>query len=191
MSTTTPPGWYPDPSGQPGNRWWDGAAWTQHVNPPAGPVQRPRIPDGVATDTLPIWLLALQPVLVVLLQFAYRPELRFRTIGPGGLQALDPASVYTVGYFVLQVGGLLLYGAAVLLAFLDHRALRRRGVVRPFPWPWAFLATIVYVIGRFVVVRKVAPGRPMWPLWTYLVVGAVGTVFGVVRAAALFQQMLP
>ena len=22
-----PPGWYPDPSGQPAWRWWDGAAW--------------------------------------------------------------------------------------------------------------------------------------------------------------------
>lgn len=27
----TPPGWYRDPSGQPGLRWWDGNAWTQHV----------------------------------------------------------------------------------------------------------------------------------------------------------------
>lgn len=26
-----PPGWYPDPSG-PGTRWWDGSAWTHHVN---------------------------------------------------------------------------------------------------------------------------------------------------------------
>jgi membrane protease YdiL (CAAX protease family) len=23
-----PPGWYPDPSGQPGSRWWDGRVWT-------------------------------------------------------------------------------------------------------------------------------------------------------------------
>jgi hypothetical protein len=27
---TTPPGWYPDPSGQARLRWWDGARWTEH-----------------------------------------------------------------------------------------------------------------------------------------------------------------
>jgi hypothetical protein len=25
-----PPGWYPDPSGAPGNRYWDGTGWTPH-----------------------------------------------------------------------------------------------------------------------------------------------------------------
>lgn len=25
-------GWYPDPSGAPGQRWWDGAQWTEHVH---------------------------------------------------------------------------------------------------------------------------------------------------------------
>lgn len=26
-----PAGWYPDPSGRPGERWWDGRGWTDHV----------------------------------------------------------------------------------------------------------------------------------------------------------------
>lgn len=26
-------GWYPDPSGQPAQRYWDGAAWSEHVRP--------------------------------------------------------------------------------------------------------------------------------------------------------------
>lgn len=30
-----PPGWYPDPSGQPGQRYWDGSAW--HGTVPAPP----------------------------------------------------------------------------------------------------------------------------------------------------------
>lgn len=37
MSAQHPPGWYPDPHGQPGVRWWDGARWTEHFQPPAPP----------------------------------------------------------------------------------------------------------------------------------------------------------
>ena len=29
---STPPGWYPDPSGAPGQRYWDGTTWTQHTS---------------------------------------------------------------------------------------------------------------------------------------------------------------
>lgn len=32
-----PPGWYPDPSGTPGSRWWDGQGWSEHVQPAAPP----------------------------------------------------------------------------------------------------------------------------------------------------------
>jgi hypothetical protein len=32
MTTTPPGGWYQDPTGPPGlQRWWDGAAWTDHT----------------------------------------------------------------------------------------------------------------------------------------------------------------
>lgn len=37
---SAPPGWYPDPSGQPANRWWDGVQWTPHVQPWAPPPKR-------------------------------------------------------------------------------------------------------------------------------------------------------
>jgi hypothetical protein len=30
-------GWYPDPSGSPALRWWDGSQWTHHVAPQNGP----------------------------------------------------------------------------------------------------------------------------------------------------------
>ena len=32
-STTTPPGWYPNPADGTSLRWWDGARWTEHVAP--------------------------------------------------------------------------------------------------------------------------------------------------------------
>jgi hypothetical protein len=34
MATLTPPGWYPDPSGAQGTRYWDGYRWSPSVPPP-------------------------------------------------------------------------------------------------------------------------------------------------------------
>jgi Protein of unknown function (DUF2510) len=36
-----PPGWYPDPGGGRGLRWWDGARWTAHVAVPIVPPAKP------------------------------------------------------------------------------------------------------------------------------------------------------
>ena len=43
----TPAGWYPDPDGSGGQRYWDGTTWTEHrfpaapVAPPPAPVEPP------------------------------------------------------------------------------------------------------------------------------------------------------
>jgi len=44
-----PPGWYPDPAGGPGRRWWDGYAWTEAVVLPA----QPPPPAGTAPASAP------------------------------------------------------------------------------------------------------------------------------------------
>ena len=49
MSTpTTPPGWYPDPSGQPGQRYFDGLRWTPHFAPHAPAAPAPAVAVAVA-----------------------------------------------------------------------------------------------------------------------------------------------
>lgn len=39
--TETPPGWYPDPSGNRGTRFWDGQAWTDNVQQAAAQTPPP------------------------------------------------------------------------------------------------------------------------------------------------------
>lgn len=54
----TQAGWYPDPYGSGGHRWWDGARWTEHVNaPPPQPPVQPAAPQQAAPQQV-----APQPV---------------------------------------------------------------------------------------------------------------------------------
>nr|WP_237728111.1 DUF2510 domain-containing protein [Cellulomonas sp. APG4] len=49
--TVTPPGWYPDPSGAPIERWWNGGAWdhaTRQV-----PAQLPMVPGPCGAPIVP------------------------------------------------------------------------------------------------------------------------------------------
>ncbi|MBB3677646.1 DUF2510 domain-containing protein [Modestobacter versicolor] len=46
--TTTPAGWYPDPAGSGGQRWWDGASWGDQVQPAQQPVAAPGQPWDAA-----------------------------------------------------------------------------------------------------------------------------------------------
>jgi uncharacterized protein YxjI len=56
-----PPGWYPDPAGGSGIRWWDGWSWTEHVQQPA----TPPLPGAAGGPSARRSVLLEQPVLVV------------------------------------------------------------------------------------------------------------------------------
>jgi uncharacterized protein len=51
--SSPPPGWFPDPRGGRGTRWWDGEDWTDHVqDEPASP---PVTPEPASTAVTPAW----------------------------------------------------------------------------------------------------------------------------------------
>lgn len=58
-----PPGWYPDPAGGPGQRWWDGYAWNEAValpqQPPPPPWTGAPPPQGPPLEPTP-WAVASQ-----------------------------------------------------------------------------------------------------------------------------------
>jgi hypothetical protein len=50
----SPPGWYPDPGGQPVQRWWSGTGWTGATQPfPQAPVVPNAPHDGDGPAPLP------------------------------------------------------------------------------------------------------------------------------------------
>ncbi len=62
MTQPTPPGWYPDPSGAPGQRYFDGENWTDQ----RAPAQQ-AAPAWQAPQKKPIWPWILLAIFVVIL----------------------------------------------------------------------------------------------------------------------------
>jgi hypothetical protein len=200
---TTPPGWYPDPAGTGRLRWWDGAAWTDQFSTPqmpspyAGPYaspsytpQRPQNSSNTPVYNPLIWIITLLPLLALVLLLLWNPEFRVIYVGSRNTPTLDPASVFTPVYFLLVFSGFLTYGASVLLAYFDSERLKRDGVVRPFHWAWSFLSGTVYVIGRSVIVAKVAPGRGLVPIWVLIGVIFLSIVLTSFKVSALMTSMI-
>lgn len=87
-----PPGWYPDPLDEGGQRYFDGSSWTMHVAP------RPAARESAQRRRYGRWVLAGAAVvlavvigLVALSRAMDRPEpVDFPTISVGGAQEDDP-----------------------------------------------------------------------------------------------------
>jgi Protein of unknown function (DUF2510) len=188
------PGWYADPAGSPALRWWDGASWTEHLSgvaqPQATKAERPALPETTPVYGWKIWLITLLPLLSVLVLLFWNPTFRIEYIGADRVPTLDPLSIYTASYFLLLFLGWAIYAALVVLAYFDWRSLRALGVVRPFHWAWSFLFSGVYVIGRSVIVHKVAGRRGLTPIWVWIGTVVVSIIVGAIKAAMILSMVL-
>ncbi|WP_052207468.1 hypothetical protein [Sinomonas humi] len=135
-----------------------------------------------------IWLVVLVPLANVLLELAWKPTLSYRTLVSSGhiVRMLELNSVFTPVYFLMLFASFLSYVLCVCFAYLDWKKLAAEGVVRPFHWGWAFLAQAVYVIGRSVVVRKVAQRGGLAPIWALIATTVLAVVVVGVKVAGMF-----
>lgn len=160
------PGWYQDPAGTTGFRWWDGRDWTQHASGTLGsPPARPEIGTDIPTWNSFIGAIAALPVLFIVLVSFWNPVARYIQVPGQSTPTLDPSALFTPALLLLPVLEVLVGGISVLLAYFDWKKLDECGVQRPFHWAWSFFGGPVYVIGRSVIFRKVAPGRGLGPIW--------------------------
>jgi len=146
--------------------------------------ERPRVADDAPIYTPFIWIVALLPLVnAITIWFVHFNTQKFvdfinaaaaydQSSGAGAPPLLDVWGLLGAGYWVLMGLAVASYVLGVVFAHLDRVRLERAGVVRPFHWAWAFLGGIVYVIGRSVIVHRVASPRGLAPIWVLL--GAYG-----------------
>ncbi|HWM33285.1 MAG TPA: DUF2510 domain-containing protein [Pseudolysinimonas sp.] len=154
-------GFVPEPAAQPMYSGYAGRVTTQIVE------------EEVDTTTGPSWVMTLIPVYALM---------------AGLLLLLSGMSIRPT---VLAIA--LLYGvphvAGIVLAFLDWRMLRHRGMERPASWAWSVLGAPVYLIARLTRTVRVS-GQGFAPLITLLTLGAV-TIGAALAAPGLIIQLNP
>lgn len=187
-----PPGWYDDPSGTAGHRWWDGTQWTSHVQtpvpaPPSFPVQP--LPQQIMPQQIVPQQAVQQRPGQQPLQMAQRitdgvQETRsvwwiafsplWSVVGQCilvatvlALLSLPLADVYPE----LIAGNVLLWALVIGLAFLDRARLRERGSVSTASPLWVLLTPVAYLIARAQHVRLYGTGA-----WTPVIWWCVATV---------------
>jgi len=195
-AAAVPPGWYDDGTGSGQQRWWSGVEWTEHVATPTV-IVRPLLPADRPVYSVWIWLIVLLPLLSLGSFFLWQPNFDYLS-SPGslatpGYESRYLSSMFTPGYFVILGLSFVSYGLTALFAWRDSIWLRAQGVVRPFSWPWVFIPSyggLVYVIGRSVIVRRVAAPRGLAPIWVLIAVVVLGFVVAIVWTLSLMSGML-
>ncbi|KQR50807.1 hypothetical protein ASF88_16380 [Leifsonia sp. Leaf336] len=192
-------GWYPDPYREAPLRWWDGTQWTGqvggHAPGVAGVAARRPLPQETPVYTVWIWLVVLLPLVSVLLLLVTNPFSGYvhfmQSLETSARpSAQDMLEIYNPAFLIDSLVGWLIYAATIVFSWLDYRELGRRGVERPFHWAWSFLSSAVYVIGRGVIVRRVAPHRGLVPIWVMIAVVGISLIVSGTLVAGLMASII-
>ena len=191
--SSPPPGWYPDPSGAAGWRWWDGYAWSQATQG----INRRASQDMWRQQESDLFRWARwTPVAIMALAAAQAAVLA--TMGPAfaafwsqigaNIQAAQnnpggplPALPHLPTLMPLQIMGLLQLGLMVLMALWQYRAAhmaRDLGLPARYSPGWGAWGWFIPVVQLWMPFRAMAdllpPGHParrrmIWLPLAYLV----------------------
>jgi Protein of unknown function (DUF2510) len=190
LSAPIPAGWYPDPAGGDGKRWWDGRIWTQDVQAPEAPPALPDFGNYVHAEfrpTVPLpvvepgiaytresWWIAGSPLWVVVPQAAIYEV--FSSLAP------LPVSSEILGGALLSA---LAWAILVGLAFADRAGLLRGGnETAASPW-WTLLTPLAYLIVRARHVQSYATGGWASVIW-WCLAAAISPGVGVLAIFAVY-----
>lgn len=192
--TTTPAGWYPDPTGGQNQRWWDGTRWTDHVSDPSAPAAALTAPEGTVTNTPWIWLIVALPLLPILLLLTIDWSSLFDVVAysstdPSSVLAAEMALFLSPGYLGAILGGWIVYGLNAFFAYRDWKFLQAAGVPRPLHFAWVFLSSSVYTIGRAVIVKR-RTGHGSAVLWASIGVIVLMFVISIVMTLQIVAALL-
>ncbi|MGY6498422.1 MAG: hypothetical protein ACXIUP_09375 [Microcella sp.] len=139
------------------------------------------------TNTLWIWILAASPLVIVVatLSLDVNALVEQATRDAATTAESAPERSGRAGGANPLIG-LALWAIGTNLSWLDRRTLARRGIERPFPWAWALLSSVIYVVGRSIVVRR-RTGRGLAPLWTVIVLQLLATATAAWQIVRVFD----
>lgn len=154
MSAT--PGWYTDPDGSGGWRWWDGKVWTGHTQPAGSAPSAVRSPQSALEDERGVvkWarlaILVYAGAMLVTPLLLWRMQALFRgilegTVGPVEAEAM--AEEFSTGWIQLP-GWLQTLALIILLVWIYRAAVTagRLGIPARRSPGWAVGAWFVPVI---------------------------------------------
>jgi hypothetical protein len=193
ISGSIPAGWYPDPAGGAGKRWWDGSVWTANLQEPEAPPPPPTFGNYVPAELRPTtplagaergiaytrasWWIAGSPLWVVVPQ----------VIVVETFNSLAPLPVPTLVLAILLFTALA-WVILIRLAFGDRSGLINGGNDTAASAWWTLLTPLAYLIARARQVQLYATGGWASVLWWCLAaiitpgvgVLAVFAVYGIV-----------
>ena len=126
----TAPGWYPDPSGAPGQRYWDGVAWTDAR--PAPPGWQPPTIDGQAEAQCPGTVIGAAVIAFILAAIALSGAISGLLVASTGnddetqievwgMNGVGPVLLWAL--LRLVIGGLLVWGGIAALRGTTNKVL--------------------------------------------------------------------
>lgn len=167
-----PAGWYPDPAGGSGKRWWDGAQWTANTQEaeeaPSLPsfgnyvpveqraVQPVAIADAGIAYTRASWWIAFSPIWVVVAPTIVVESIMAAATPPAPISSFFPG---------LALLGVAFWAALLALAFADRRKLYSYGNNSAASPLWILLTPLVYLIVRAQHVSLYAQGGWASVVW--------------------------